>query len=123
MHLKIKRILDDGKTYEFELINDQDEAVGIIVIRTTSVKGIKDIKDSQVYYEIYPEFRRVGHGNRILQLGLVKAKSLGLNEVIIAVMDDNVPAVKIIESNGGVFLDRTPVGIDNKMMSKYKFTL
>jgi predicted acetyltransferase len=64
----------------------------------------------QVYghigYDIRPSCRGQGMGTRLLRLGLEKAKHLQLGRVKIACDERNKPSVHIIESNGGVFLER-----------------
>jgi len=39
----------------------------------------------------------------MLRLGLLKAKELGLEKVLITCHDDNTASAKVIENNGGVF--------------------
>lgn len=53
-------------------------------------------------YDIRPSKRRVGYGTVVLQLGLQKAKKIGLDEVLITCNIDNIGSNKIIITNGGV---------------------
>lgn len=57
-------------------------------------------------YIISPHYRRRGYGKKILELGLVEAKKLGLEDVLITCDEDNHASRKIIEACGGVFEDR-----------------
>ena len=64
----------------------------------------------QVYghigYDIRPSFRGQGMGNLLLWLGLEKARDLGITRVKIACDERNKPSTRIIERNGGVFIER-----------------
>ena len=39
----------------------------------------------------------------MLRLGLLKAKELGIEKVLITCHDDNIASAKVIENNGGLF--------------------
>ncbi len=54
-------------------------------------------------YDISPSQRGKGYGKLILELGLEKAKELGLEKILVTCDVDNTPSRKIIEANGGVF--------------------
>ncbi len=58
-------------------------------------------------YGIRISERGKGYGNKILELALEKAKSLGLSKVLLTCDDDNSASVKIIENNGGVLENKT----------------
>lgn len=53
-------------------------------------------------YEIRPTQRRKGYGKLILQLGLAKARLIGITRALVTCDDDNIGSAKIIEANGGV---------------------
>jgi predicted acetyltransferase len=53
-------------------------------------------------YDIRPSKRKMGYGKEILKLILVKAKKLGLKEVLVSCDENNIGSRKIIESNGGI---------------------
>lgn len=61
-------------------------------------------------YNIRPSQRRKGYGKQILQLGLNKAKSLGIENVLITCDVDNIASNKIIKDNGGRLENTYPVG-------------
>ena len=42
-----------------------------------------------------------GYGTKMLALALKKAKSIGLNRVLITCDEDNIASAKVIENNGG----------------------
>ncbi|MBV9229550.1 MAG: GNAT family N-acetyltransferase [Chloroflexi bacterium] len=52
-------------------------------------------------YQICPSHRRQGHGKAILQLGLAKARAIGLRRVLVTCDETNLASKKIIEANGG----------------------
>lgn len=56
-------------------------------------------------YDIRPSRRCRGYGTRALQLGLVEARKLGLDRVLVTCDEHNTPSRKIIEANGGVLED------------------
>lgn len=58
-------------------------------------------------YDIRPTRRRQGLGKLILKLGLEKARELGIKEVVITCDLDNFGSRKIIEANGGQFIEIT----------------
>jgi len=57
-------------------------------------------------YDIRPSFRGMGLGSLMLKLGLEKARDLELERLKIACDEKNTASVRIIEKNGGVFLER-----------------
>jgi len=52
-------------------------------------------------YQICPSQRRQGYGKIILQLGLEKARAIGLQRVLVTCDENNLGSKKIIEANGG----------------------
>jgi predicted acetyltransferase len=109
---------------QYELVVD-DLPAGIIQIRhkPSHGVGIPESMSSHIYYEIDPQYRNRGYGKQILALGLGKAKEIGLKEVMITCLEDNLASQKIIESNGGIFIEEAFIPDLNKKMFKYKITL
>ncbi len=67
-------------------------------------------------YEIRPSRRRQGYGKLILKYGLDRAKTFGLERVLLTCDEDNLGSRKIIESQGGMLeniieLERWPVPV------------
>jgi len=58
-------------------------------------------------YGIRPSERKKGFGTIILQLGLVKAKEVGLSKILISCLKSNEGSRKIIEKNGGEFFEES----------------
>lgn len=63
----------------------------------------------QIGYAVVAEHRRRGHATAMLSQGLIVARSLGVDRVLVTCDDDNTGSARIIEKNGGVLdsvLDR-----------------
>ncbi len=121
IYLKHKETSGRLPTSEYELFDDE-KLVGKIQIRhkPSYGAGIPESMASHIYYEILPEYRSKGYGKQILTLGLEEAKKIGLKEVTITCMDDNIGSKKIIEANGAVFIEEAMIPEDAKKMLKYR---
>jgi len=84
---------------DFWLI-DGDEYVGRLSLRHELNEALL-LWGGHIGYQIRPSKRRRGYGKEILRLGLLKAKELGLNRVLVTCDEDNIGSRKIIEYNGG----------------------
>ena len=124
VHLIHKETSGRLPTSEYELF-DGETVVGKIQIRHTPSHAaeVPESMASHIYYEILPEHRLKGYGKKILALGLEEAKKIGLKEVSITCMEDNIGSKKIIEANGGVFVAEAIVPVDGKKMLKYRVVL
>ena len=60
-------------------------------------------------YQIRPSLRGQGYGKFILQLGLQKAKILGIQRALLTCDETNTASKKVIEFNGGQFENALPV--------------
>lgn len=74
-------------------------------------------------YDIRPSQRRKGYGTMALQLGLAKAKELGLTDVLITCDVNNTGSAKVIQANGGVLEQVQPMGADKPDKAKYKIDI
>lgn len=106
---------------EFWLI-DGDRYIGKIQIRHKPSGRVPEAA-SHIYYEIRPGDRGKGYGNKLLKLGLMKAKEIGLSELIITSEKNNLPSIKIIEKNGGNFLEEIILPNTSVSLLKYKIPL
>jgi predicted acetyltransferase len=79
---------------------DSGEFIGRINIRHTLTESLRRI-GGHIGYAIRPDRRGRGYGSAILALALPKAKSLGLERVLVTCDEQNVASKKIIEKNGG----------------------
>ena len=61
-------------------------------------------------YRIRPSCRGRGYGRLICKLGIDKARTRGIGDILITCDDDNIASIKIIEANGGQLQDRLDNG-------------
>lgn len=78
---------------------------------------------SNVYFQIRPSMRNRGYGTQLLVLGLSKARSLGLNEVLASVNERNLASRRIIEKCGGVLKKKVLVPGENAVTNLFAFGL
>lgn len=111
-------------TSEYVLFRNE-EPVGFIQIRhqPSHAANIPAEMASHVYYEILPGFRGKGYGREILRLGLVEAGKIGLQELIIICLENNVASKRVIEANGGELAGRTDLGNGRGVYLKYVIRL
>ena len=91
---------------EFWLV-DGGEYIGHVRIRQRLTEHLLQI-GGHIGYDIRPSKWGKGYGNKILALGLQKAKEMGIEKVRITCDVDNVAPRKIIEKNGGVLDGEIP---------------
>ncbi len=100
---------------------DNGEKVGFIQIRHAPSRSteLPASLASHIYYEVEPPHLKKGYGFDILRLGLGEAKNIGLREIILTCDAENVASKKIIERNGGVFLEEALIPSTKRKMLKY----
>jgi predicted acetyltransferase len=121
LELKLVESLKDGVNFNYVLF-DNGVAVGSSQIRTKSSKS-KAMPigfESHMSYEIFSEFQRKGYGKRLFYFSLEKLFERGVIEPIITCDDDNIPSKKIIESSGGILLEKK-YHQNGKLINKYIF--
>ena len=79
---------------------DKGQFIGRVGVRHKLNKRLRDF-GGHIGYAIRPSKRKKGYGTQILKLALLKAKKLGLKQVMITCDEFNIASRKIIESNGG----------------------
>lgn len=101
--------LPEGYVPETRLwLIDGEECVGDLGIRHTLTDHLLKI-GGHIGYSIRPSKRKRGYGKLILELGLLRAKEMGFDRVLLTCDVTNVGSRKIIEANGGVFENQIPV--------------
>ena len=113
-----------SSTNEYKLVEDGKQ-IGMIQVRrnASASVGFPPVLASHIYYEIDPEYRGKGHGKKILALGLNEAKNLGLEELVITCLENNIASQKIIESNGGILEASVFIPQKNEKVLKYRISL
>lgn len=80
---------------------DNDEWLGEIRIRHSDTPLLLRL-GGHIGFGIRPSVRRRGVGSIMLELGLLKAKEMGFEKVLLTCDDDNFGSARVIEKNGGV---------------------
>ena len=57
-------------------------------------------------YAVRPTARKRGYATQALKMALSEARKLGLHEVMLTCDDNNIGSIKVIESAGGILVDR-----------------
>lgn len=88
---------------------DGEKFIGRVSIRHKLTKHLHLI-GGHIGYEIRPTERKKGHGKKILELTLPKARKLGIAKALVTCDATNIASRKIIEHCGGVFENARPQG-------------
>ncbi|MDD3646845.1 MAG: GNAT family N-acetyltransferase [Candidatus Gracilibacteria bacterium] len=109
-----------GFTYSsLFLLTDNNEILGGIDVRHDINHPNLIEKGGHIGYGIAPQYRRKGYATKMLELGLIEAKKLGLDKILITCNKDNIGSKKVIEKNGGIFERLT----DDGKMRRYWINL
>ncbi len=88
-------------TDTFFAVDENERIVGIIDLRHTLNDFLKDFGNSG--YSVRPSERRKGYATNMLKSLLDVAKAAGMNELHLSVEKTNIPSIKTITKNGGVY--------------------
>ena len=80
---------------------DDEEFVGEISIRHYLTDSLLRY-GGHIGYGIRHSKWNLGYGTKMLALALKKAKTMGLEKVLVTCDEDNIGSAKVIEKNGGV---------------------
>ena len=81
-------------------------------------KDQKIIGTGHIGFGVRPTERGNGYATEMLRLGLEYCKMLGLEKVMVACYEENVPSARTIQKNGGV-LEKTFVHEDGQIVQIY----
>lgn len=84
---------------------DGRRVVGLVAIRHRLNRSLQ-VFGGHIGYAIAPFARRRGYGTAILRLALPQARALGIRRALLTCSPRNTGSRKIIERNGGRFVDR-----------------
>ena len=77
----------------------------------------------QIGYGVLPSKRRCGYGKLMCKLLMDKAREKGFESIIITCREDNEGSRKIIEGNGGIYLNTVLNKKDNAYLRRYNVNL
>ncbi|GMQ60532.1 GNAT family N-acetyltransferase [Vallitalea sediminicola] len=109
----IKDLLDSSKGINipegwvpcssFWLVDNVGEVIGVIRIRHSVDSEFLQMI-GHIGYEIKSTHRKKGYGSKLVELGLLEARKLGLEEVIITCDENNIGSKRIIEKFKGKYI-------------------
>ena len=106
-------------TDTFFAINEEEEIVGIIDLRHTLNDFLIDFGNCG--YNVRPSKRNKGYATEMLHQVLDVARQAGLSEIHLSVEKSNIPSVKTIVKNGGVY--ERSFTFEGETADIYKITL
>ena len=112
--------LKEGRVPATFMIAEND---GELVGRTSIRHELNDFLFSvggQIGYGVRPSYRRRGFATDILRQSLTYIHRLGVTQVLVTCLEDNVGSMKVIESQGGV-LENT-VEFEGALWHRYWIT-
>ncbi|WP_322201711.1 GNAT family N-acetyltransferase [Acutalibacter intestini] len=89
------------RTDTFFAMDGEDKIVGIIDLRHTLNDFLADLGNCGC--SVRPSQRQKGYAGQMLGQVLDRAKEVGLTALYISVERENLPSVKVIKRNGGVY--------------------
>ncbi|MGH8634248.1 MAG: GNAT family N-acetyltransferase [Burkholderiales bacterium] len=102
----------------FWLVRDKSEIVGVSNLRHELTPALR-IEGGHIGYGIRPSLRRKGFGSQILRETLSRARSRGLNRILLTCGKENIASVKIILANGGVLDSEAFHAPRNEIIQRY----
>ena len=85
---------------------DGDEYLGRLTIRHRLAPGRIGERNGHIGYDVRPSARRKGHATAMLAAAVPWAARVGLTRALITCDAVNEPSRRVIEANGGIFVDR-----------------
>lgn len=101
-----------------------NKVVGMVDIRHYLTDHLKTY-GGHIGYSVLPSKRRRGYAKEILRLALIKCKKMGINNVIITCLKDNIASAKTIKSQGGILENEMELIVNNKkeILQRYNIKL
>ena len=115
---KYAKKLGKSQVKTFLLIRENDDKIiGCINIRWNLTDYMKKYSGN-IGYGIRPTERNKGYNKINLYLGLLEAKKLNLNKVMLVCETNNLPSSKTIEALGGI-LERKEIDPNDGVLTSY----
>lgn len=93
---------DDTPTISY-IMYVNERPVGLICLRTEIDDNWKKWSGN-FYYRVRLSDRKKGYGTKMLELALNEFRKLGFKEIYGQSSDGNIGSAKVIENNGGIFI-------------------
>lgn len=97
--------------------NSDDRIVGVIDLRHHINNPVLRAWGGHIGYSVRPSERGKGYAKEMLRQNLVRAKQLGLSQVMITCDHNNYASEKTILANGGVL--EQEITVDGNIMKKF----
>ena len=97
----------DYAPHTFYVVVVDEKIVGGIDIRWKMVPALST-HGGLIGYSIRPSMRGKGYATEMLKLGLLKFKDTDFDKILITCKDFNTASKKVIEKNGGEFINNYP---------------
>ncbi len=97
---------------------DTGEIIGSSRLRHR-LNELLENEGGNIGYDVRPSERGKGYATRMLAMMLDKARELGLSRVLITCDTDNVASARVIQKNGGRFVDEVIGRTDGQWVSRY----
>ncbi len=86
----------------FWAIDDDGEAIGMVRVRHYLNDKLRE-QGGHIGYYIRHDKRGKGYGKEVLRQALAELRKIGEGRALLTVNMDNIPSIKVIQANGGVF--------------------
>jgi predicted acetyltransferase len=99
------------------------EIVGRVSVRHHLNEYLSNV-GGHIGYAVAPRFRKMGLADNLLKQAINYCRiELGLNKILITCDDDNIPSIKLIEKNNGLFENQVKDKETQKLKRRYWITL
>jgi len=102
MPLAGRRVMVPHST--FWLTDQQNTILGVVNLRHTLNEDLRKI-GGHIGYGIRPSMRRNGYATKILELALLEARKMGIQDVMLSCYKNNIGSSKSILNNGGTLAE------------------
>lgn len=103
--------------FYFAIENDKIVGHGSIRLNPEIDKNVNIY--GHIMYGVVPSKRRKGYGTVICKLLIEKAKTLGIEEIIISCNDENLGSSLVIRNNNGELFEKV-IDEENNLINRYK---